>query len=508
MDVAKVASALHPLERKVLPEINGLGVSQLARQTGLKEIEVMRALQWLKNKQLVSIIEKKEAVVELDSNGEKYLKEGLPEKRFLKAALSSHSVSEIREKAGLSEEEVNVCLGILRKKAAISITKNKELFISLTDNSKRLLEKESLEEKFIHKKFPVKTSELAEEERFALEELRKRKNIVNVAVVNEQRAELTKSGKLVLAEGIKQESLLEGLTPELLKSRGWRNKRFRPYDVNTDVPDVYGGKRHFVNQAVDYMKSVWLDLGFKEMRGSIVQTAFWDMDSLFVPQDHPARDMQDTLYIKEPRHGKLPARIYEVVKATHENGWTTGSKGWRYAFSKELAKENLLRTHTTVLSARTLASLKKEDLPAKFFSVKKVFRNETLSWKHLFEFVQVEGIVVDPDANLKHLKGYLAEFFRKMGFDKVRIRPAYFPYTEPSAEIEVFVPEKNSWIELGGSGIFRPEVTKPLMGFEVPVLAWGLGMERMIMQYYSIKDIRELYRNDLTQLKEAKVWMR
>jgi phenylalanyl-tRNA synthetase alpha chain len=250
-------------------------------------------------------------------------------------------------------------------------------------------------------------------------------------------------------------------------------------------------------------------MGFKEMKGSLMQTAFWDLDALFVPQDHPAREMQDTFFLSKPAKGKIiDAELFKRVKATHENGWTTGSKGWQYKFSEEKSQENLLRTHTTVLSARTIAALKKSDLPAKFFSVGKVFRNEALDWKHLFEFYQVEGIVIDPNANMTHLKGYLREFYKKMGFEKVRIRPSHFPYTEPSAEVEGFHPIKKEWVELGGSGIFRPEVVKPLLGFEVPVLAWGLGLERVITEYYHITDLRDCYKNDLEQLRTIKKWMK
>ena len=176
--------------------------------------------------------------------------------------------------------------------------------------------------------------------------------------------------------------------------------------------------------------------------------------------------------------------------------------------SKEEAKKVLLRTHTTVLSAQTISRLNKNDLPAKFFSVGKVFRNEALDWKHLFEFNQVEGIVVDPNANLKHLKGYLREFFGKMGYIDIRMRPSHFPYTEPSMEVDVLHPKKNVWIELGGVGIFRPEVVVPLLGEDIPVLAWGLGMPRIISGYFEITDIRDLYKNDLKQIREMKMWMK
>ena len=242
------------------------------------------------------------------------------------------------------------------------------------------------------------------------------------------------------------------------------------------------------------------------MEGNLIQSAFWDLDVLFVPQDHPARTEQDTFYVKDPSKAKLPSELKNKIKEVHENGADTGSKGWGGKWSEDEASLNMMRTHTTVLSARTIASLKKEDLPAKFFSVNKVYRNEALTWKHLFEFHQVEGIVIDPNATLKHLKGYLREFYNKLGFEKVRMRPAHFPYTEPSLEVDVFHPEKKEWIELGGAGIFRPELVKPLLGFECPVLVWGQGLERGIMSFYKFKDIRQLYNNDLKEIKEVKIW--
>jgi phenylalanyl-tRNA synthetase alpha chain len=243
-----------------------------------------------------------------------------------------------------------------------------------------------------------------------------------------------------------------------------------------------------------------LELGFKEMTGDLVQPSFWNFDALFTAQDHPARDMQDTFFIKNPEKGKLLS-ISEKVKEVHE-------KSYKYKWNPEEARKNILRTHNTVISARTIASLKLQDLPCKYFSVGKVFRNETVDWSHLFEFTQTEGIVISEDVNFKHLLGYLKLFFNKMGFDKVKFRPSFFPFTEPSVEIIVFHPVKKVWIELGGAGIFRPEVVKPLLGTNVPVLAWGLGLERIITDYYNIKDLREIYGNDIKKLREVKLFLK
>ena len=181
--------------------------------------------------------------------------------------------------------------------------------------------------------------------------------------------------------------------------------------------------------------------------------------------------MHDTFFIKKPFSSPLPSKeLVRRVASTHENGWTTGSTGWGYEWKEDIAAQNLLRTHTTAVSSQVISRLTKEDLPAKFFAVDTVFRNETVDYKHLFQFNQVEGIVVG-EVNFKNLLGILTQFFNKLGFKKVRFRPGYFPYTEMSVEPEVLHPVKKEWMELGGAGMFRPEVVKPLLGFEVHVIA-------------------------------------
>jgi len=179
---------------------------------------------------------------------------------------------------------------------------------------------------------------------------------------------------------------------------------------------------------------------------------------------------------------------------------------FRYEWDEEEAKKAVLRTHTTCLSARTIANLKKEELPVKFFALGKNFRNETVDWNHGFEFNQTEGIVIDRNVNFRHLLGYLKQFFKKMGFEKLRFRPAYFAYTSPSVEIDVWHPVRKEWLELGGAGIFRPEVVIPLLGENIPVLAWGPGFDRILMDYYKINDIRILYKNDISHLRNVKFW--
>jgi phenylalanyl-tRNA synthetase alpha chain len=249
----------------------------------------------------------------------------------------------------------------------------------------------------------------------------------------------------------------------------------------------------------------------------MVESAFWNFDALFQPQDHPARDMQDTFYLRDPATAPLPGEhspavsagspgrngpamcdIVDRVRRTHEDGWETGSEGWGYTWSAEVSKQVVLRTHTTAATIRALAA--NPNPPGKFFCVGWTYRNETISFKHLPVFHQVDGIIIDEEANLASLMGTLQEFYSKMGFGRVKFKPAFYPYTEPSVDVVVYMESRGKWLEMGGAGIFRPEVTLPL-GCKYPVLAWGLGIERLAMLRFGLSDIRELYRPSLDALE-------
>lgn len=510
--------SLHPLERKVLPHLGEHSdVRKLEAVSGLQEIEVMRALQWMSNKKIIlTPVKKFSELVELDSLGERYLKDGLPEKRFLRAAATHRELARIQAAGNLTDEEIRLCLGLLRQKAAIDIGKEQEgLVITLTKQGESLASKESFEEQFITvlAAGPKPVDSLGDVERYAFGELKKRKAIIRTRTEWSMEVHLTPLGKRLLEkqslQGPGAKEVIDTLTPAMLQSGSWKEKKFRRYDVSINVPAIYPGKRHFVNQAIEYARRIWLDLGFKEMVGPLLQPTFWNFDALFTAQDHPVREMQDTFYIRKPGKATLPAKqLVDKIRNVHQAGGSTGSTGWRYRWNPNEARRNVLRTHTTVLSARTLAALKKEELPAKYFALGINFRNEAIDWSHNIEFNQTEGIVVDEDANFRHLLGYLRTFFRKMGYPDARFRPAYFPYTEMSVEIDVFHPVRKIWVELGGAGIFRPEVVVPLLGKDIPVLAWGPGFDRIIKDYFNINDIRELYSNDLTQLREMKLWMK
>ena len=510
MEIKKLVQGLHPLERKIVPFLtDDADFNSLVSRSGLKDIEVMRALQWLENKGVLKIKTDAKEVVNLDINGIEYLKNGLPEMNLLRSLIHGEMpVEKAREKSKILEEELNICLGSLRGKAAINIMKmDNALYISITDNGKKLLQKPSLEEMFLKKRFPIELSRLAAEERFALESLKRRKRIIKLELLKIKTIKLTPLGKDLSKQKILKDDAIEVLTPELLKQGAWQKRNFRAYDVKINVPRLFFGKKQPYRAFLDDVRKKFISLGFEEMSGPIVETDFWDMDALFMPQFHSARDIHDAYYVKEPAYGKIDDKIVERVKKAHENGFDTGSRGWRYKFDIERTKRHILRTQGTACSARMLASSSLK-IPGKYFGITRCFRYDVVDSTHNVDFNQTEGIVVGNNLNMRHLFGLLKMFAREFAnADEVKVVPGYFPFTEPSCELFAKHPQLG-WIELGGAGIFRPEVVKPLIGKDskdTRVLAWGLGIDRIAMFKLGIKDIRQLFSHDLGYLRNARL---
>lgn len=505
MEIKKLAESLNPFERKVVKVLDKpSSFEEILNATGLKDVEAMRALQWLQNKNAVKIKEAQKELVSLDENGHKYLKYGLPERKFLEAVEKKSSISEIGRKAGLSNEELAISLGVLKSKSAIGINKEREIVISITDNGRHLINHSFPEEQFLKERFPRELNSLNDEEKFVLENLRKRKKIVKVELSKIINAELTELGKKLAMEKL-DEDLIEKTSLGLIKTNAWKGKKFRRYDVRINVPEIFAGRKQNYRRFLDEVRQKFAALGFEEMTGPVVETDFWDMDALFMPQFHAARDIHQGYYIKEPRYAKdLPENIVNNVKAAHENGFNTGSKGWRYGFDVKRTHRHILRTHDTSICARTLAS-KDLKIPGKYFQIARCFRYDVVDATHLPDFNQVGGFVIEEGIHFGHLKALLKMFAKEFaGAEEVKVVPSYFPFTEPSAQLMVKHPELG-WIELAGSGIFRPEMVKPLIGREVPVIAWGVGLDRLAMFKLGIKDIRLLFSHDLEFLRNAKV---
>ena len=503
MDKKKLIESLSPIEKQALSFLKEdfNSVDSLANEE-IDKTTLLRAVALLEKKKLVEVKSETKKIIDLGVFGIQYNKTELPERKLLDLLFQKKSIEirKIQKECKISDNEAKVSVGTLKKKALIDIDNGLiKLSPYATDAKKKFLEEMILET------LPREEDSLKPEEKLAVENLKKRKEIIEIKEQKITYAKLTKEATYISEEELK-EQYLEQLDSKMLKGNSWKNKKFRRYDLSAPAPRIYGGKKHFVNQSIEHAKKIWLEMGFKEMEGNKVETGFWAFDSLFTAQDHPVREMQDTFFIKDLK-GKLPKQeLVDEVKKAHEGG-VDESLGWNYIWGEEDAKKVLLRTHTTALSIHKLLEIaKNKEFPAKYFAIGKCFRNETVDWSHGFEFYQTEGIVIDENANFRQLLGYLLQFYKKMGYEKVRVRPGYFAYTEPSLEIDVFHPVKKEWIELGGAGMFRPEVTIPIFGKHIPVLAWGQGLGRIITQFYKINDLREMYKNNITQLRDMKFW--
>ena len=509
MNPEEVASRLNENERKLLVALRGGGASStaaLSQATGLGRDAVEKASAWAETKGVVSFREEVSRFFKLTVEGAKYASEGLPEKQLIEAVAGGDN--ELSHLKG-DIPAINIALVWVRSNGWVNIRAGK---VEATPEGAKAAKAETVDEKILKRlaQGMVHEGKLNAELTARVPILVKR-GLVEVKEETERFVEFTPFGVEVLpfVEAIASKPVITQITPEVLQAGTWRDAIVQHYDVSLPVPSLTPGKRHFISQIIDYIRRFWVELGFKEMKGNYLELSFWNFDALYQPQDHPARDLADTFYMKTPYRGKLPeGKLVEQVKETHENGWTTGSTGWQYKWSPELASRCCLRTHTTSLSVLQLAKLKPEDLPGKFFSVGRVFRNETVDWNHLAEFYQTDGIVVGEDVTFRDMQGYLKAYLEGLGLKKFRFRPGYFPYTEMSMEAEVWIEERGGWMELFGAGMFRPEVVKPLMGVDVPVLAWGPGFDRLVMQSYHVNTIKELYGNDIGLLRKAKLWTR
>ena len=469
---------------------SNLSPGEASLESGLGDKEVMSAASWLRSKGLVDIIEDSKTLFSTNDEGKKYAEQGLPERRA--AEWLNQSGEALINELPLDEDEKKVVIGWLKRKNFAELEK--------TDDGLKLIPTGNLDETPDEPLLVLlDRKSLAEEEmdKEGLSLLKGRQLLKNQDEVS-RTFSLTDEGKKFNLDDI-EANLVGEVTPEMLQAGTWKEKQFQRYSTDTNVEPIDYATLHPLTRFTEEIRSIFLQMGFTEIEGDYVESAFWNMDVLFIPQDHPARELQDTFYLSEPASFMISDKeLLDVVSEIHENGGDTGSAGWGSSWSRETAQQALLRTHTTVGTIRYLSD--NPDPPVRVFSVGRVFRREALDSTHLPEFTQVEGIIVEPNANFGMLIGVLKEFYRRMGFDDVRVRPAYFPYTEPSLEVEVRFGDR--WLELGGAGIFRPEVTAPF-GIECPVLAWGLGLERLAMLRLGIKDIRMLYQSDIQWLKET-----
>ncbi|MHA1296686.1 MAG: phenylalanine--tRNA ligase subunit alpha [Promethearchaeota archaeon] len=494
---------------KVLQQKNKeLDASDLARELNIDYIVLMSAVNDLKDVGLADFREEEVNQISLNEEGLSYLKKGLPERQLLQILLKNDikeiSIKEFVEKSPLPKPLFFVGLSNMKKNRWVAESKatgETKIFVIAEEFPETPLEKFL---KNFEKKPTINYQDLNQEEKNLVDTLNKRK-LVNKLKKTRRMIFLTEKGKAINIKDIKELKQVSKITSDMIIRGTWKEYELKPFNVTIPGPSLKAGKTHPLINLINEIREVFLSMGFTEIRGPIVESAFFNFDALFQPQDHPARELHDTFYLNNPKTAKLPSRDRVLaVKTTHENGGDSGSLGWQYEWSEEIAKKTLLRTHTTATTIRRLAQFyeRNEKKPVKVFSVDRVFRNEKVDKSHLAEFTQIEGIVIDDNVTLCDLIGLLSEFYRKLGFKKIVTRPGFFPYTEPSMEVSVYFDKLGEWLEMGGSGIFRPEVTYP-WGIKEPtrVLAWGQGLERIAMLYYDRNDIRDFYINPIKWLR-------
>jgi phenylalanyl-tRNA synthetase alpha chain len=497
-------------EARVLQALAELGSStnsvQVAAKTGLDEAAVVSAVLALAEKGYVSIKDKTSSFASLTPEGRDYADKGLPERRVLKAALDHGGrmeASEATRVTGVPMEMLPIVYGWLKKKGWCMLEKSDGHIAIVAQKEAEVSRDEELLGA-LAKSGETDVSNLSSPDLAELQVLKQRR-LVTLHERADKAVWITQEGFRLVEQGIVVQREVSALTPEMLATGSWRQTRLRKYDVQAEVAPTWPGKKQAYKRFLDELKWKLIALGFKEMTGPIVETMFFNCDALYMPQDHPAREVHDIYLVKSPEYGdSTPFASYlDNVKKTHENGWKTGSTGWRSTYSKAEASRLILRSHGTAESARTLVS-RELQIPGKYFSIARCFRPDKVDRTHLTEFNQVEGIVVGEDLSLKDLLGVLERFAIEIaGADKVKFNPDYFPFTEPSVELQAYK-EGVGWFEFGGSGIFRPELTIPL-GIQVPVIAWGLGIERLFMMKAGIDDMRTLFSQDLNWLRKQEL---
>ncbi|GFE53341.1 phenylalanyl-tRNA synthetase alpha chain [Babesia ovis] len=294
------------------------------------------------------------------------------------------------------------------------------------------------------------------------------------------------------------------LTQELLQERKtWSAEDMKPYNFFSSGKRISRGALHPLTRTMRTFREIFTSMGFEELDTSnYVESSFWCFDTLYIPQQHPARDSQDTFFTRSPElqdEKRLDADYIAAVAEAHGDARRYGSTGWMYDWKLDESRKIVLRTHTTACTARLLKRMAqdfesyKHRLPCKFFSIDRVFRNENMDATHLCEFNQVEGVMVGFGLGMGHLMGVLSAFYSAIGIEKLRYKPAYNPYTEPSMEIYGYHPDLKKWVEIGNSGIFRPEMLLPMgLPSGLSVLGWGLSLERPTMIRDNMRNIRDL----------------
>lgn len=451
--------ALHSIEIALIRALQNKPAThlELAGIASLSIDQVRRGAEWLRHKGLVTIQQTEKQTVRLGKNGVRAAKIGMPERRLLDMISGkSQSIETLKSKLG---SDFGPAMGIARQNGWITVGQR----IAASKIPGEVPAEKTLRD-------IASGTDPGKLDKLALKHLASRPDYVVLEIKKEGIVSLT-------------DAAIE-IKPEEMSSE---------MDVEADVPRAYPARRHPLKDVIDEVREAFVTLGFAEIVGEMAQSSFWNFDALFTPQDHPAREMQDTFFLDMQAGSMALDSTVQNVAKSHQNIWN-------YKWSRSASEKMVLRTHTTCVTIKHLADARPDE--ERIFSLGRVFRNEKVSYKHLVEFHQIEGVVTGRNATLRDLMGIQREFYKMIGLGKIKFWPTFFPYTEPSLQSMVYSEELGRWIELFGMGIFRPQVTLPL-GISRPVLAWGGGIERIAMLKYGMDDVREFYGNQMGWLRRG-----
>ncbi len=475
---------------KIIDKEKKISIKEIERITKLDRGKLEYFLNFLVSNELISRLSVVRHLISLIKEGRDAAEKQLIERRIVDVLKENKNIhfANLAELIGCDKKEMNAGIGLLKKNDFIKIEKGVITLAKpdaeINANLQAIIEQLAANEKVDTRDFDAILLE---------------RNLVELAEVKDTILETLISYNEVKKK-IKQSSEISRLSPNMIRNGTWKDVKLKEYNLEVSPPAFYGGRKQPYAQFLDMVKRKLVGLGFQEMRGPLVELEFWNFDALFQAQDHSAREWSDVYRVANPKRGFLPKEKYvSLVQQVHEDGYDTGSKGWRYKWSPEKSARLVLRAHGTSVSARTLVDL---PVPSKYFSISRCYRPDTVDATHLSEFNQAEGIVTDPSITFRDLLGILTTFAVDVAeSDNFIFRPDYYPFTEPSVELSVVDPNIGP-VEFGGAGIFRPEVTRPF-GVETPVIAWGLGIDRLFMVKHGITDIRELFSHKLEWLRTA-----
>lgn len=515
MDISNIIKNLHPLEIKVLLKYSDkdeLTAKKLISELDYKEGHANQAFSWLSGKELLAETGRTaHTFYEITDCGRQLSVTGTVEERLVALVKEKVSLSlpEIAAALNLENKDIGSAFGQLSKEGVLKMNAEKKAECTGAALPERIaVTSELLKKACDAENGLLDKANLSAKEQEVISGLAKKRGAADSPFKMIERETVTykllpAASEVAVAlkkAGVTGNEIGE-ITPKMLASGEWKNGTFRGYNISIPPARIIPGRTNPYVQFLESVKDKLCSLGFQEFDGPLVETEFWNGDALFMPQFHAARDIHDVYRIKTPTHAKSIEEPYlSNIARVHEDGGDSGSRGWNYSFDREFTRRLILRSQGTVLSAH---QLHKAEVPGKYFGIARCFRYDKVDATHLSDFYQTEGIVLGEEANLKTLLGFLEMFAKEIaGATEVKYVPGYFPFTEPSIEVHIKHPVLG-WFELGGSGIFRPEVTKA-MGIDVPVLAWGIGIDRMALMALGLNDLRELFCEDIERVRQRK----